>query len=176
MAERSNLRWPSLPYNHTVLKMIRFCTLFVFGILLNLSAASSQISLYPMQGFNFGTFYQGNSGGTISISTNGARTATGDIVLMNSWLPNAQAVFEIEAAAGTRISISNGNDGTLHGSKGGTLTLHLETTEPGPVFTTTAVLPARTTLNLSAKLIVGNRTVSPPGIYEGTFFIIFNQE
>lgn len=138
--------------------------------------ASAQVKVYPVQDFNFGTFYQGNSGGTVEISANGTRTATGDIILMNTSFIDQQAIFDIEAPAGAVISFLSGPDAILTGSNGGSVTLRVVTTEPAAPFTTTAVSPARTRFKVSGKLTIGNRMSSPPGSYRGTFSITFNQE
>ena len=73
---------------------------FVFIIIFSSSPVKAQINTYSIQGFDFGTFYQGSNGGTIDISTEGLRTASGDIILMNTWQPSSQAIFEITAPAG----------------------------------------------------------------------------
>lgn len=145
-------------------------------LLLSCVPAWSQVKVYPIQDFNFGTFYQGNSGGTVEISVNGTRTATGDIILMNTSFIDQQAIFDIEAPAGTAISFLSGPDAILTGSNGGSVTLRVLSTEPAAPFTTTAVSPARTRFKVSGKLTIGNRITSPPGAYHGTFSITFNQE
>lgn len=150
--------------------------IFIVFLLLAHLAGFSQITTYTIQGFDFGTFYQGSTGGTINLSTSGSRSATGDVILMNAWLASSQAIFDLETTAGTTISILNGSDITLSGSNGGTLKLSLEATDLGSPFTTTAVPPARTRLNVAGKLTIGSRATSPPGTYSGTFSITFNQE
>lgn len=157
------------------LRLVLLFSVFA-AVLLGRNPAQAQINTYTIQGFDFGSFYQGDNGGAITISAEGTRTATGDIILMNTWLPNAQAIFEITAPEGITISILNGTDATLTGSNGGTLTLQLEGTDIGSPFTNTAAAAARTRIKVGGKLIVGNRTASPPGTYQGTCSIIFNQE
>lgn len=160
--------------------MLKLRLIYLFMVLsmslLNAGKAKAQITTYTVQGFNFGDFYQGASGGTISLSTDGVRTATGDIVLINNWQPLSQAIFEITAPTGLSISILMGTDSTLSGSKGGSMTLHLEGTDVISPFSPTAVAPDRTRIKVAGKLTVGSRVSSPPGIYEGSCSIIFNQE
>lgn len=144
-------------------------------LLLSSFSASSQITVTSVQNFNFGSFYQGNSGGTVDVSATGSRTATGDIILMNTVVSGSQAIFEIEAPAGTIISLSC-PDATLTGSNGGSLTLHFSNTDPGSPFNTTAVAPDRTRVQMGGTLTVGSRVTSPPGTYQGTFSITFNHE
>src|SRR5689334_2689437 len=62
----------------------------------------------PAQGLNFGTFTQGNSGGTVIVYPNGSRSSTGDIVQLSSGTPFSPAIFEVEANVGTLVSIVNG--------------------------------------------------------------------
>jgi hypothetical protein len=137
--------------------------------------AISQITVYPIQNFNFGTFYPGNSGGTINILPDGSRSATGDIILINTFFTSSQATFDIEAPAGSVISLSS-PDTILTGSNGGTLTLKMGNTDLGLTFNTTAVPPNRTRIQIGGSLIVGDHVSSPPGNYQGTFSLTFNQQ
>jgi hypothetical protein len=156
---------------NTVKCIIFFCSLLVFVPF----KVRSQVTIYPIQNFNFGTFYQGNSGGTIDISTTGARSASGDIILMNTFPSGSQAIFDIEAPAGSIISLST-PDATLSGSNGGTVTLHISNTDPASPFNTTVVPPDRIRMQVAGSLRVGDRITSPPGTYQGTFSITFNQQ
>lgn len=147
----------------------------VLSFLLSLStiSANSQVTVYPMQDFNFGTFYQGNTGGTVDISTNGTRSATGDVVLMNIGFSHSQAIFEIEAPQSSIVTISKGPDVILYGSNGGSITLKLGNTDPE--FPHIIATP-RTQVKLGGTLIIGDKTSSPPGNYTGSFSITFHQE
>lgn len=137
--------------------------------------ANSQINIYPVQDFNFGNFYPNNAGGTISISTEGSRSSTGDIVLLNSGLPVSQAIFEIEAPLNSRFSMNYSNSVLTNGT-GGSMSLEITGSNPASVFTHTAVSPDRSTIYFSGKLTVGNLISSPPGDYHGTVSITFNYE
>jgi hypothetical protein len=139
-------------------------------------SVQAQTTLYPIQDFNFGSFYQGTEGGTIEISTSGSRAATGSIVLLNSGVSSAEAIFEIEAPANSMISILSGSDIQLTGSNGGTMTLRLGVTDPASPFNTVAVPPERTRIRLAGTLLVGDHNTSPAGTYQGTFSITINQE
>lgn len=150
--------------------------LLFFFLFLSFTTVYAQITVYPIQDFNFGTFSQGNTGGMVEISTAGIRTSTGDVILVNSGSIVSQAIFEVEAPEGIIISLTNGPDVTLSGSNGGSMTLRLNQTDPVSPFNTIAVPPDRTRIHLSGSLIVGDRTMSPPGSYQGTFSITFHQE
>ncbi|MDB5121278.1 MAG: hypothetical protein JWN56_2496 [Sphingobacteriales bacterium] len=156
-------------------KQRKFSVLFCLICLFFSFTADSQITIFPVQDFNFGTFYQGNSGGTVDISTAGLRSATGGIILLNTGPAVAQAIFDIEAPAGSNISI-NTPDAILTGSNGGTLTLHITGTDPGSPFSTIVAPPGLTRLQVSGSLVIGDQITSPPGAYQGTFSVTFNQE
>jgi hypothetical protein len=153
-----------------------YLLLVLFIHLLTFCKAGAQVTAYTVQGFDFGSFYQGNTGGTINVSTEGTRTTSGDIILIKNWLPALPAIFEITAPQGTSVSILMGSDSNLSGSNGGTISLHLSGTDLQSPFLTSAVEPARTRIKVAGKLIIGNRMASPPGLYQGTCSITFNQE
>jgi hypothetical protein len=139
-------------------------------------SSAQSATVYTLQNMSFGAFSQGNNGGTVQISAAGVRTVTGSVVPLNFGVQYGQAIFEIEAPAGTIISIVNGPDATLTGSNGGTMSLHLGNSDPASPFNTTVTPPARTRVNIGATLTVGNATVSPPGAYTGTIDISFNYQ
>ena len=130
----------------------------------------------PEQEMSFGAFYPLNAGGTITISSSGSRSTTGDVVLINQQFTYTPASFQIEALPGTLINIQNGPDVILYGSNGGTMTLHLEDSDPPSPFITSVAPPDRTEVKIGGTLIVGNISTNGAGNYNGTFTIIFNQE
>lgn len=134
------------------------------------------LSVYAVQNMNFGAFAHGNNGGTVIISTDGTRSVTGDVIAINMGVPYVNAIFEIEAPAGSIISISNGPDATLTGSNGGTMTLRLGNSSPASPFNITMPPPYRTAVNIGGTLTVGNAMTAVPGNYTGTFYVTFNQE
>lgn len=137
--------------------------------------AQSQITVHPVQNFNFGTFIGGQTGGTIEVSADGTRTGTGDIYLINSGTAPSQAIFEIEAPEGTIISFLT-EDAILTGSNGGSMTLKIGETAPLSPFNISVAPPGRTQLHLGGTLTVGDRSQSPPGEYQGTLTINFNYQ
>lgn len=150
--------------------------LFILAVLAISLPVRSQMLVYPLQNFNFGSFFQGTDGGTVDISADGSRSASGGIVLINSGASYSQAIFEIDAAEGSILSVLNGPDITLYGSKGGSITLRLSNSDPASPFVTTAIPPARTVVRIGASLTIGNSSASPPGNYSGSFSITFHQE
>ncbi len=129
-----------------------------------------------LQNMAFGAFSQGSVGGSVTVNTDGSRTATGDVILLNLGFSFNAASFKLVANEGTLISLVFGSDVSLPGSNGGSMNLHLESSDPASPFVITVNPPAYTTLNISGTLTVGNSSSSPPGSYSGTFDITFIQE
>ena len=125
---------------------------------------------------SFGAFYHGAVGGTVTINPDDSRSAIGDIVLLGMGYSFSSALYEILANPGTIISVLNGDDATLTGDNGGTLTLQIGDSDPASPFVTTVPYGVITYLNVGGTLIVGNSGVNPPGNYTGTFDITLVQE
>ncbi len=134
------------------------------------------VSFNPAQGLRFGAFYQSSSGGTVSVSGSGVRTATGSIVLADGGYVYGPASFEIVAAPGTLISILNGPDANLTGSAGGFMSMHVGSSYPSSPFISSANPPAYNTVNIGGVLNVGSPVANPSGAYNGSFYVTFIQE
>ncbi len=134
------------------------------------------IYVYTYQNLKFGAFTQGTSGGTVGIATDGSRSVTGTVLALNLGITYFQAVFNVQSPTGSLISITNGSDATLTGSNGGSITLHIGSSDPGSPFSTSIPPPGVTTVSIGGTLTVGNSSAAPPGAYSGTFSITFNQE
>ncbi|MEO8795274.1 MAG: DUF4402 domain-containing protein [Daejeonella sp.] len=130
----------------------------------------------PAQGLNFGSFFQGSSGGSVIIYANGSRSVTGDVIELNSGFSFSPAIFEVEALPGTLISILNGPDVTLTGSNGGSMTMRLGAASTGSSYISTLQPPLTTQIRIGGTLNVGNPLANPPGAYSGTFSITFIQQ
>lgn len=133
------------------------------------------IYINPAQGLSFGAFYQGGSGGTVIIYPNGSRSASGSIIQASLGFSFSPAIFEADAEPGTIITISNGPDVNLAGSNGGTMSLHIGSSDLGSPFIATAVSPGRTLIRIGGTLTVFNPLASPPGSYNGSFTVTFIQ-
>jgi hypothetical protein len=134
------------------------------------------LEVYNVKDINFGAFVPGISGGTLIIYPNGSRSSTGDIYQINLGYQFYPAIFEIGANKGSLISILSGTDAILTGSNGGTLTMHVGSSDPQSPFVTTVNPPSRTQVRIGGTLIIGNPQANPPGAYSGTFSVTFNQE
>ena len=153
-------------------------------LLLNAYAAKTQpppprplyIYVNPAQGLIFGAFFHGAAGGTVIIYPDGSRSVTGDIVQANLGIPFSPAIFEVDADAGTPVSILNGPDAVLTGSNGGSITLHVGASSTGSSFITTVVPPARTQVRIGGTLTIGSPLANPAGTYSGSFSVTFIHE
>jgi hypothetical protein len=134
------------------------------------------IFVNPAQGLSFGAFIQGNSGGTVIISSSGTRSVTGSIIQANMGYSFSPAIFEVDAEPGTLVTIVNGPDIPLSGSNGGSMTMHIGNSSQGSPFVATAVSPSRTLLRIGGTLTVGSPLANPPGNYNGTFLVTFIQQ
>ncbi len=134
------------------------------------------ITVTPVQGLAFGAFYQGISGGTITINQAGSRSSTGDIILLGLGFPFSAAIYEITAEPGTLINILPVPDINLSGSNGGSMTLQFGDPEPLPPFVTTGIPSETFQLKIGGTLTVDDPLSNPPGNYNGTFDLIFIQE
>ena len=158
--------------------LLSFTSVFCFGQTPtdSLPGDPGALSVVTVQNMSFGAFSHGNLGGTVVVSNNGTRSATGDVVALSLGISYFQAIFEIDAPYGSIISILNGPNATLTGSGGGSMSLQIGASDPAGPFATTVYQPQRTQVNVGGTLTVQGSTGSPPGSYTGTFYITFNQE
>lgn len=131
-------------------------------------------SVTTVQDLTFGAFTRGGNGGTVTVSSQGERSATGSVILLNLGESYHPALFDVTAPAGTIISITNGPDVNLQGSNGGTMNLHVESSYPASPLIADPSGISR--ISIGGTLSVGDAATSPPGSYTGTFDIIFNNQ
>jgi hypothetical protein len=139
----------------------------------NFTLKAQIVSVQTINNISFGAFILGNTGGEIKITHDGIRSATGDLTLANLNTLSFPAMFEIDAIQGTQINILNTPDIQLSGSNGGSVTLKLGTPDTGYNFTTTAVSPQRTAVNIGGTLTIGSSQGNPGGNYSGIFSVTF---
>lgn len=131
------------------------------------------ITITKTQDLSFGTFYQGGTGGTVTIFWNGTRSPGGSVVLFG--VGGSNAVFEIVANPGTVISFLKPTS-TLSDGSGHLLSLQIDSTNPSTPFVTTNNYPTPTMVSVGGILTIGTPLANPPGNYSGTFDITFVQE
>jgi len=130
----------------------------------------------PAQGLLFGAFYQTGTGGTVIVSSSGARTSTGNVILANLGFSYSPAIFQVTVNKGAVITILNGPDVTLTGSNGGTLSLHIGSSDVGSPFVSTVASPSYTSVHIGGTLTIGSAAANPPGNYNGSFSVTFIQQ
>ena len=160
-----------------------FLTAIIAGILMFIGMISQAqempprpVGIYYTQSLSFGAFSLGISGGSVTVYPSGIRSSTGGVVLLNLGYPFFPAIFNIEGNLGTVIHPLLGPDVTLTGSSGGSLTLHLETTDPGDPIIISVSPPGQISVKVGGTIYVGNQAANPPGFYSGFFSIMFIQE
>lgn len=125
---------------------------------------------------SFGAFFNGAGGGTVTVDPSGARSSTGDVVLLNLGYAYSSAMFEIHAQRGTVISILKGPDVLLSGVPAGSLSLHIGNTIPNSPFVSNVIYNIAIPLYVGGTLTVGPPASNPPGSYSGTFNITIVKE
>jgi Domain of unknown function (DUF4402) len=124
----------------------------------------------------FGAFYLGASGGTVIIAPAGTRTSTGDVVLLGMGFPFSAALFEVHAQRGTVVGILLEPSVTLTGTPSGSMTLHIDSSNPTSPFVSTVNFNIAIPLYVGGTLTVGNSFANPPGSYTGTFYVTIVRE
>jgi len=135
------------------------------------------LSITIVQNLNFGTIYNpGITEGTVIISPEGARSKTGDLLLIGGSF--SAACFDVESIPGTIVTLTE-SSATLTGNNGGTLKLqignHVDlgySDFKSPFITTGET----TTIFIGGTLTVGALGANPAGNYNGTFFVTFIQQ
>ncbi len=173
-----------IAYNHIGTKKTINCVIFgLIFIVFSISAKAQENPPIPVQVevntarfLNFGSFTTGISGGTVIVNSNGTRTATGDVVLLNMGEQFSAALFDVTANPGTIIQIQPQSSITLTGSNSGSMTLSIDSYSTGQTFITTASPPFANPVDVGGTLSVGDSSANPPGQYSGTFTLTFIQQ
>lgn len=134
------------------------------------------VSVSIVQSLSFGAFSNGMSGGSITITPFGMRSATGTIILIDMGYLYFPAIFRVGGNPGTILHLLNGPDETLTGSNGGTLLLQIGESNVSDPFIINVAPPGTMEIRIGAKLIAGSPMANPPGVYNGSFSVIFVQE
>jgi hypothetical protein len=169
--------------NHRIIRRV-FVYFFMTGMLfltVRLDLCAQEMPPRPIaasfiQNLGFGAFSPGLSGGSVIITSNGVRFATGSVVLVGQGYLYFPAIFGIEGNPGTILHLLNGPDETLVGSNGGSMILHLGEATPGDPIIINVAPPGVLQIRLGGTLTVGNPLSNPAGFYSGMFSLMFIQE
>lgn len=147
----------------------------LFLLLSHLATIAQELSVLTIQDISFGVFFQGSSGGTVTVSSDGTRLVSGDIIEANiSGFSYYPAIFEVGADSGTLISILKGSDTSMSGSNGGSLGLQVGDSDTSfPIIVPSS---GRIQVSMGGILTVENPQVNPSGDYTGSFEVTFIQE
>lgn len=129
-----------------------------------------KVDVSVVQYLNFGTFSHYGTGGTVKISTSGAQTRTGDVVLLTG--SYSAGLITISGNKGTVISFLIPSSSITFGAS--SMSMDDFTTDPASV-----VLPDAPGISTQLVTIGATLTVSSgntPGTYNGTFAITLIQE
>jgi hypothetical protein len=177
-----------MKYNLTI-RMKRILSLLFPALFILVSLSYSQpglpsrtVTVHSTQAINFGSFClvnNGSSGGTVTVDWQGNRTATGQVMLLNSGPAPQAAIFEINLCQGRLVVINYPISTILTGSNGGSVKLNIGPTEKGvsgTAFQVNTDCSFITQLRVGGTLIIGSNTANPGGDYSGNFSITFNQQ
>lgn len=138
----------------------------------------NQLQTFNVMGLSFGSFYPSATTGTITISPNGGRTASGVTLDMSNI--GHQAIFDVVLVPGRLVTMEWTQNVTLsNGSY--TMSLQVGPTDKTRIsdneaqFVTSGGSPFRNPVYFGGTLTVGSTAVNPPGDYSGTFEVIFHQ-
>jgi hypothetical protein len=143
---------------------------------------SRTVTVQSTQAINFGSFClvnNGSSGGTVTVDWMGNRTATGQVMLLNSGPAPQAAIFEINLCQGRLVVITYPSFTILSGNNGGSVKLFIGPTEKGlsgSAFQVNTDCSFITQLRVGGTLVIGSNTANPGGDYSGNFSITFNQQ
>ena len=138
-------------------------------------------SVAATQMLHFGdlTLTASSIGGSVTVNPDGTRMAFGDIILLNIGNVAQQAIFEYKLCPGRRVTLSYPPTVTLNGQNGGSLLLHVGPTNigvSGSIFTSNMGCDDTHYIHVGGTIDIGPLVANPPGLYTGSFNIVFIQE
>ena len=148
--------------NKIPLKQLTFFKVGFLFLLINGFIVNAQ-SISKVQDLNFGDFIPYGQGGTLSVSPDGIRNFTGEIIPKSIFTP---ASFNLYVAAGKTVKMTYDNNLTLKGNHGGIITfIPADSSPTGNGLIITGLSPTRITFG--GTLNIGSNTANPVGLYSG---------
>lgn len=148
---------------------IVICEILIIFCNLQLKAQSDPGTI---QNLEFGIFYTGSTGGTVSMPSVGSRTATGSVILFSSD-EGQPAIVRANLQYNKVYTLTASNIVNLTNGSGGTMTLQIDDFDPPVPFLSQT--NSYQYWNVGGTLIVGSPLSTPAGNYSGSFDIIFNR-
>lgn len=140
----------------------------LIGVAMASAAPATAQTISGSTPLSFGSFVAG-SGGTVAVSVNGLRTASGNVILINSG-PGGASQSTVTGTAGSTYSITLPDNGVvvLSDNNSNTMAVNDFISIPSATSGSTGILSAGSqTLYIGATLIVAQN--QPAGNYSGTF-------
>lgn len=139
------------------------------------------LTVRSTQALNFGdiTILSGSAGGTVTVDANGARTATGSVLLLNLGNPTQPSIFEVKICPGRIVNLTYPSTITLTGNNGGSMLLYIGPTNiggSGSTFISNKGCDDIHLIRVGGKLDVGSMASNPAGVYSGVFNLTFIQQ
>lgn len=133
------------------------------------------------QALNFGdiTILSGSSGGTVTVNSNGSRSVTGSVLMINMGNPVQPAIFEVKICPGRMINVTFPTSVVLTGTNGGSMILNLGPTNiggSGSTFISNKGCNDIHLIQVGGTLNVGSIGSNPGGLYSGNFSLTFVQQ
>lgn len=134
-------------------------------------AAIQRTSINNVINLCFGTFFPGNSGGSIQITKEGQRTATGSVIPLHSELSPAPAIFEIKCPSNTMINVVVDERIVLQNQSGATLVCQPLEQDKGS-FVSPNNAEAGFLIGVGAKMEVPEASQLSAGEYSGRVHVL----
>ncbi|MBC7866295.1 MAG: DUF4402 domain-containing protein [Gloeobacteraceae cyanobacterium ES-bin-316] len=171
----------SLSLNQILLKIFFLSVAAVCNCLLShaqSSSSSQTLSVNTAQAIHFGAFcLSGNNGGSVTVSYDGTRTATGDVVLLSTFPAAVPAIFEVKICRGKNVVITYDAVTKIISPNAVSLLINIGPTEKGVNGTS---FVSQSDCDFTTSIRVGGTLHIPPnataGNYSGIFNMSFKQE
>lgn len=153
----------------------KFIRILCFGLMFigisSISYSQQPTTFTAIQNLDFGSFFSTGSGGSITVSNSGVRTAGGNVIPVTSSSYSA-AIFRFYSGAFkvTLTSLSYSTSVTLTRAGGGG-TMLLTLTPPNPSGGTSLNKWRSFDYTIGGTLTVGTITANPGGNYSGSFTV-----
>lgn len=142
----------------------------------NFSSSAQGVHVLTLRSPSFGSFYCGSGGGKIVVHQDGTRSGEGDVILMNSGVSIAPALFEISCEPYIMIQLLSDSYFTLHGQDGHELRAKIVATDPPFPFVAPSNAKQGFVVAASVCLEIDPGLPLAPGNYDGSFQLNWTAE
>lgn len=166
-------------YSALILLLLFLSTTASAQQLPNLPQRSGSVAATQMLHFGDLTLTATSSGGSVTVQPDGTRMALGDVILLNIGNVAQQAIFEYKLCPGRRVTLSYPPTVALSGQNGGSILLQVGPTSlgvSGSIFTSNMGCDDTHFIHVGGTIDIGPLVSNPPGLYSGSFNIVFIQE